>query len=111
MARGTLERVLGAEQLDEWYARTAEKQYTRTLLFSTVYDLLGQVVFCMKPSVHAAYQEKEEEVGTSTVAVYDKLNGLEVHTSADLVRYSASALALLIEQLGGAREAWSAGIG
>ena len=54
MVRGMLERVLGAEQLDEWYARTAEKQYTRTLLFSTVYDLLSSVVFCFKPSVHAA---------------------------------------------------------
>ena len=33
MVRGTLERVLGAEQLDAWFARTAQKQYTRTLLF------------------------------------------------------------------------------
>jgi hypothetical protein len=38
MVRGTLERVLGAEQLDTWFARTAQKQYTRTVLFSTVYD-------------------------------------------------------------------------
>lgn len=109
MVRGMLERVLGGEQLDEWYARTAEKQYTRTLLFSTVYDLLGQVVFCIKPSVHAAYQEKEDEVGTSIASVYNKLNGLERHTSAELVRYSASALAPLIEQLGGAREPWLSG--
>src|SRR2546427_5963178 len=43
MVRGLLERVLGAEQLDAWYARTVEKQYTRTLLFSTVYNLLSQV--------------------------------------------------------------------
>ena len=109
MVRGTLERVLGAEQLDEWYARTAEKQYTRTLLFSTVYDLLSQVVFCLKPSVHAAYQEKEEEVGTSIVSVYNKLNGLEAHTSAELVRYSGRTLAPLIEQLDGAREPWLSG--
>jgi hypothetical protein len=40
MVRGTLERVLGAEQLDAWFARTAQKQYTRTVLFSTVYDAL-----------------------------------------------------------------------
>lgn len=38
MVRGTLERVLGAEQLDAWFARTAQKQYTRTVLFSTVYE-------------------------------------------------------------------------
>ena len=33
MVRGTLERVLGTEQLDAWYARTAQKQYTRTSCF------------------------------------------------------------------------------
>jgi hypothetical protein len=31
MVRGTLERVLGADQLDAWFARTAQKQYTRTV--------------------------------------------------------------------------------
>ncbi len=36
-------------------------------------------------------------------------NGLETHTSEELVRYSASALAPLIEQLGGAREPWLPG--
>jgi hypothetical protein len=45
MVRGTLERVLGADPLDLWYERTAQKQYTRDLLFSTVYDLMSQVVF------------------------------------------------------------------
>ena len=49
MVRGTLERVLGADQLDAWFARTAQKQYTRTVLFSTVYDLLSQVVFRINP--------------------------------------------------------------
>jgi hypothetical protein len=33
MVRGVLERVLGAEALDAWYEQTAQKQYTRTLLF------------------------------------------------------------------------------
>ena len=56
MVRGTLERVLGADPLDLWYERTAQKQYTRDLLFSTVYDLMSQVVFRIQPSVHAAYQ-------------------------------------------------------
>ena len=86
MVRGTLERVLGADQLDAWVARTAQKQSTRTLLFSTVYDVLSQVVFRIKPSVRAAYRDREDEVGASLIAVYNKLNGLETHTSAELVR-------------------------
>lgn len=109
MIRGTLERVLGAEQLDAWYARTARKQYTRDLLFSTVYDLLSQVVFRLKPSVHAAYRAHEDTVGTSIVSVYNKLNGVETHTSAERVRYSAAVLAPLIAQLGGTCASWVAG--
>src|SRR5256712_11744931 len=72
MVRGLLERVLGAEQLDAWYERTVEKQCARTLLFSTVYNLLSQVVFCIQPSLHAAYRHHEDTVGTAVVSVYSK---------------------------------------
>lgn len=109
MVRGVLERVLGAEALDAWYERTAQKQYTQTLLFSTLYELMSAVVFAIKPSVHAAYQGREAEVGTSIVSVYSKLKGIELQTSAELVRYSATALAPIVEQVGGAREPWLAG--
>jgi IS4 transposase len=109
MVRGTLERVLGADQLDAWFARTAQKQYTRTVLFSTVYDILSQVVFRIKPSVRAAYRDHEDKVGASLISLYNKLNGVETHTSAALVRYSAAELAPLIEQLDGARAPWLSG--
>ena len=109
MVRGTLERVLGAEQLDAWFARTAQKQYTRTVLFSTVYDILSQVVFRIKPSVRAAYRDHEDKVGASLISLYNKRNGVETHTSAELVRYSAAELAPLIEQLDGARVSWLPG--
>ena len=109
MVRGTLERVLGADPLDLWYERTAQKQYTRDLLFSTVYDLMSQVVFRIQPSVHAAYRAHEAQVGTSVVSVYNKLQEIETHTSAELVRYSARQLEPLIEHVGGAREPWLPG--
>jgi hypothetical protein len=109
MVRGTLERVLGAEQLDAWFARTAQKQYTRTVLFSTVYDILSQVVFRIKPSVRAAYRDHADQVGASLISLYNKLNGVETHTSAELVRYSAAALRPLIAQLDGKRSPWLPG--
>ena len=109
MVRGTLERVLGADHLNTWFERTAQKQDTRTLLFSTVYDVLSQVVFRIKPSVRAAYRDREDEVGASLISLYNKLNGVETHTSAELVRYSAAELAPLIEQLDGARAPWLPG--
>jgi len=110
MVRGLLERVLGAEQLDAWYERTVEKQYTRTLLFSAVYNLLSEVVFCIQPSLHAAYRYHEDTVGTSVVSVSNKLNGVATHTSAELVRYSATVLRPLIAQVGGGCAPWLPGM-
>src|SRR3981189_823964 len=59
MVWGTLERVLGADPLDLWYECMAHKPYTRDLLFSTVYDLMSQVVLRIQPSVDAAYRAQE----------------------------------------------------
>ena len=109
MVRGTLERVLGVDQLDAWFARTAQKQYTRTVLFSTVYDILSQVVFRIKPSVRAAYRDHEDQVGASLISVYNKLNGVETHTSAALVHYSAAELRPLLTELDGERCSWLPG--
>lgn len=109
MVRASLERVLGADRLDLWFERTAQKQYTRDLLFSSVYDLMNQVVFCVQPSVRAAYQAQQDDVGASIVSVYNKLNHLETHTAAELVRYSARELAPLIAHMDGERAPWLAG--
>src|SRR5918999_1432415 len=109
MVRASLERVLGADRLDLWFERTAHKQYTRDLLFSSVYDMMNQVVFCVQPSVRAAYQAQQDDVGASLVSVYNKLNYLETHTSAELVRYSAREFAPLIAHMGGERAPWLEG--
>jgi len=103
MVRAALERVLGADRLDLWYERTAQKPSTRDLLFSSVYDLMHHVVFCVQPSVRAASQAHHTDVGTSLVSVSNTLNGIETHTAAELVRYSARAFAPLIQHMGGAR--------
>src|SRR5262245_12975863 len=109
LVRGTLGRVLGAEQLEAWFARTAQKQYTRTVVFSTVYAILSQVVLRIKPTVRAAYRDHEELVGASLISLYNKLTGVETHTSAELVRYSAAGLRPLITPLDGARAPWLPG--
>ena len=109
MVRAALERVLGADRLDLWFERTAQKQYTRDLLFSSVYDMMNQVVFCVQPSVRAAYQAQQDDVGASLVSVYNKLNNLETHTAAELVRYSAREFAPIIAHMGGERAPWLEG--
>src|SRR5512144_193438 len=109
MARGVLGRCLNPPQLDAWFATVAEVQYTRRLLFSTVFDLMTQEVFRQQPSVHAAYQARIEAIGVSVTAVYDKLNGLELATTAGLVRYAAEHAGTLIAEVGGARPGLLAG--
>ena len=44
MVRGRWSGCWGADQLDRCYEHTAQKQYTRDLLFSTVYNLMRHVV-------------------------------------------------------------------
>ena len=109
MVRAALERVLGADRLDLWFERTAQKQYTRELLFSSVYDLMNQVVFCVQPSVRAASQAQQDDVGASLVSVYNKRNHLETHTAAELVRYSAREFAPIIAHMDGERAPWLEG--
>lgn len=110
MVRGTRERVLGAHQLDAWFARPAQKQSTRPLWFSTVYEALSQVVLRLKPSGRAAYRDREDEVGASLISVSNTLNGVETPTAAELVHSSAAVLPPLIAQLDGERPPGCRGI-
>jgi len=101
MARGLAERILQPERLDAWFEGLDTPQYTRDLLFSSVFNLMSQVVCGSQKSVNAAYQATNDELGTSIVSVYNKLKGLDVNTSAGLVKYAANEATPIIEQLGG----------
>lgn len=103
MVRGALENLLSPEKLDALFDRVAVEQYTRELLFSSLFRLMSEVVFKSAPSVRAAYQSQQEPLPVSITAVYDKLNRLEPQISAELVRESALAAAPVIDQLKGAR--------
>lgn len=109
MARAVLERCLNPQQLDTWFETVAGGQYTRTLLFSTLFQLMLQVVSRQRPSIHAAYQAAPVPIAVSVKSVYNKLNGLEPDTSAALVRYSAEQATALIAAIGGARPGLLAG--
>ena len=100
MARCVLENLLDPKRIDALFERTAKSQYTRELLFSSVVDLMGQVVLGIQPSIHAAYQAQAQSLGVSDQAVYDKLNHVELGISAELVRDSAMQTAALVDALG-----------
>lgn len=102
MARGLLERVLNSKTIDEIFERVADRQYTRNLLFSVVFDLMSQVVCGSRKTLHAAYQACPQKISVSVTSVYNKVDGIETGTSASLVRYCADAVTPVIDQIGGA---------
>ncbi len=104
MSGASVERFFSPERLDGWFEEISDAQYTRELLFSSVFDIMSLVVCGIRPSVHAAYQACEDEIGVTITSVYNKLNGMETGTSAGLVRRAAEDASAVIRELGGARE-------
>ena len=109
MVRGILERVLGPEALNVLYDRVVERQYTRELLFSSVFQLMNLVVCKIQPSIHAAYQDNKEDIETSITAVYDKLSGIDTVTSRALVRETAQQMDESVRAMSGACTPWLPG--
>ena len=109
MARAVLERLLDAQRLDESFARNAQQQYTRDLLFSSLVQLMSEVVLGIHPTVHAAYQANPEAIGVSTTALYNKLDRVETGVSAALVRDSAELAEPVIKALGASHPRWIPG--
>jgi hypothetical protein len=109
MARAVLERLLDAQRLDDLFARTAERQYTRELLFSSLVHLMSEVVLGVHPTVHAAYQAQKDTLSVSTTALYNKLDRIETGVSAALVRDSAALAEPVVKALRASQPRWLPG--
>ena len=101
--RGLMEVVLAPDKLDELFAQTAQTGYTKEILFSTLVQMMTQVVCSVRQSIGSVYKATSEEIGVSKTAVYDKLNRLEPCVSQALVRYSAREMTTIIEEVRGQR--------
>src|SRR3954453_16289429 len=102
MSRATIEHALSAPAPDALFERTAERGYTRELLFSTTVDLMSLVVCGTVPHVQSAYKHLLERVPVTLKCVYETLQNLETGVSAELVRQVAGRCQGLITELGGA---------
>jgi hypothetical protein len=51
MVRAIMARIFATEQLEQLFEETAERQYTRELLFSSVVGIMSLVVCGIYPSV------------------------------------------------------------
>lgn len=101
MVRGILERTMIASDLDRLFEETAERQYSKNLLFSNCVRIMSDVVFRNKSSVGAWFTEHGETVGVSLQAVYAKLQGIEPAVSAALVCNVAREFANIRRRMGG----------
>lgn len=109
MARASLERILTPAKLDEWFDGVAQRQYTRELMFSTVFEVMSLVACKVFPTIHGAYQRLGGKVGVSITSLYNKLNAMEPQTSRALVRDTAGEMARAIVDLKGDRAPWIPG--
>ena len=96
MVRALLENTLSPQSVDELFENVAERQYTRTLLFSSVVDLMGLVVNRIHPAVNAAFHARAETIGVAIKSVYNKLDNLEPVLSAALVGTTAERMETIV---------------
>ena len=90
MARLVAQRALDDEWVDRVFEKHAERQYTRELLFSSVFQLMSVVATGLRPSLHAAVQS--HPVSVSLAALYEKANHAEPAVLRQLVLGSATRL-------------------
>lgn len=99
MANALIHRTLTEDKLNACFDRAVDKQYTRDLLFDSVFRLMSLVVTRTFSSINGAYQAHKEDIGVSITSVYNKLNGLETAVSAKLVTDTASDMETIIHQM------------
>lgn len=109
MTRAAIENVLSDESLDDLFEQHAERQYTRALMFSTLVDVMIEVVCKARPSVNAAYQARKQALGVSVAALYDKLQKVEPRVMQAMVRETAIKMGQIVVHTGGAWPAWIRG--
>jgi IS4 transposase len=100
MSRALMENALAPDTLSELFSAHAEYQYERTLLFSSVVDLMGMVVCNIQPSISSAYHAVEDTLPVSLTSVYNKLNGMESGVTAALVRHTGARLGPVVDAMG-----------
>lgn len=102
MTQMTLSHLLDAESLDRLFADHAQQQYERTLLFSTLAELVAAVVLGKAPSINTGWGRMKDRLGVSLTATYGKLQRVEPGLSQAFVRYSYEQTVDVFKALGAA---------
>jgi hypothetical protein len=109
MTQALLENTLSPTTVDSLFEQHAEWQYTRDLLFSDVVHLMSLVVCGIRPSINSAFKKMAPYLGVTKKSVYNKIDRVEITTSAALVQHSGRTLGAIIDELGGRDDPWLEG--
>src|SRR5262249_743090 len=91
--------ALNAASLDAVFKEHASAQYELKITFSALVDLMSLVVCQVYRSVNSAYAKRKEKIAASLVAVYGKLNRMELPIMRAFVAETAERLGAVVMQL------------
>jgi hypothetical protein len=100
MTRALFANILAPKELDTLFQDCAEKQYEGELLFSTAVHLLALAVTKQQPALNAAYRQHQDSIDVSVTAIYQKLRGVELPVTRELVRRTAGKMAQVLDSVG-----------
>jgi IS4 transposase len=99
MVRAVLEHSLEPGAINEVFEECRDDQYTRTLLFSSLVELMVLVVCRIRRSVSAAYKLHKHKLDVSLKSVYNKLNASDPSVCEGLFRHAASRMRRVMQEL------------
>lgn len=97
MNRMLIANVLSPESLDAIFSAHCHQQVDSLLSFSTVADMMGEVVLKIQPTINASYVDRK--VGVSVNSIYNKLKGIETQVSRALVKETAAKMIEISKEL------------
>lgn len=98
-ARAALERLLHSQWLDELFDEHGGQQYEHQLPFSTLAQLMAQVVSGERKSLRSACLAIGDKLAVTCSAVYQKLQGVAAELSSQLLKQSAQKAKEVIDHL------------
>lgn len=98
MTRCIAQSLMG-EKLDRVFEQNRSQQYDDTIKFSTAAISIAEIALGTVENRNQAYRKYKDELRTSAVAYYGKLNRTEPQISEAVVRYSAEQAAVLLAHL------------
>ena len=98
MTRSIIGTVIG-EEFDKVFEENRSRQYNGTIKFSTLAMSMAEIALGTVENRNQAYLKYKEELQTSLVAYYGKLNRIEPSISEAVVGYSATQASGLMAKL------------